>query len=1229
MKMQRRNALSPSRAITGNSTRNLQEVFLSTCHIGSGRARCAFYRSLLAVFFCAAMVFSAHAQVANNTVTGQVTDPTGAIVRGATVTITSNSTHLSIQSRTNNAGIYVFSQLQAGGYEIVAEMHGFKKTKTSITLSVAQLAELDLTMEVGSTASTVTVQADSSTQLDTQDSVLSYTVGPQKVSQLPLNGRNPYGLAALSPGIAPGNFFGQGLSTTRGAVVAASTNNFETNGGIGGSNQVMLDGISIVVCCQGQPALTPSVEVVDQFKVITSNPPAQFGRSSGGFLNIVTKTGGNQFHGDAYEFFRNDALDAANFFTKRNGVYPFPARHDFTLPHHFNQFGIFAGGPVFIPRLYNGTDKTFFTFGYEGTRNLAPTYQTTTVPTALMRQGIFTEAPYLIYDPNNVAPDPAHPGQYTRQPIPSACSTSTCYPAGQYIPNIDPVAQNILPLLPAPNTAGVVNNYDYVTNIIDTENQFNFRIDHNFSANQRSFVRGTRDVDSHQNYGLFNKAGEPTGWNQALTAYLFALGHVWTVSPSLVLQFNYGFARQTNLQIANSFYNFDATKYGFSTQFASQQQTPGLPQLNFSGLQQLSSLIGSGFNQWEHYTHSLNATSILQRGHHLFTWGYSGQMVLENQGGLGNPSGSFTFTPTFTSGPNPNASVPSAQNAFDSWAAFLLGYPSWGGLTRQETVAFNQFYNALFFQDDWRLTSKLTLNLGTRWNSETGFKERHNHWADFNPTAVNPLSATIGLPFNGGAQYLGAPGNPSRTWPVANKVAPRVGLSYAMTPTTVIRGGYSILYLPTSERGYNDGTIGYAAYTPYVATIDGRVPSNKIDDPFPSGVQLPQGAAAGVTAATGSSIGAFVYNNPVSYQQQWNFGVEQSLPKSIVFSLNYAGGHGVHLPLNWRPNDLNPKYFGAPGDQAQVAYLQTLVSNPFYGSGATGVLASPTVQRSQLLAAFPQYTQNTGMQNGSLTYLYYDHGSASYNAMQAVLAVNRPSGLSGSVAYTWSKLVGNVSDLTNGFLNPSGNPGIQDFYLLHQDERSTLATDIPHHVVGNVVYPLPFGRGQKFGSDMPQWANQLAGGWTIASVISVQSGFPLGIGQTGAEYFAGSRPSYVLGVNPLTSGSTHQRLGGKGQTQTYFNPAAFRLSQSFELGDVPRSASALRSPLSFQDDLSAIKNFAVYRDIHLQFRLEAFNVLNKVQFGAPNTAFGSAAFGQITGQQNLPRNVQAALKILF
>ncbi len=1054
------------------------------------------------------------------------------------MTVTFTATALVLHGQTNSDGTYTFPQLQPGAYRVEVAKPGFKKADVSVVLTVGQVAQTDLQMPVGSETEIVNVQGESTTQLETQSSSLDYTVGTRQVEQLPLNGRNAYGLAALTPGIAPGNYFGQGLSTTRGAVVAAATNNFETNGGIGGSNEVLLDGISIVVCCQGQPAVTPTLEILGQFQVVTSNPPAEYGRSSGGFLNIVTKSGTNQLHGDVYEFFRNDALDAANYFTKRSGIYPFPGRDDWTLPHHFNQFGGFVGGPVILPHLYHGKDKTFFLFGYEGTRNVAPTYQITTVPTALMRQGIFTEAPAPIYNPTSYNPTTG-----LRTLIPAACSGTACYPAGSYIPTIDPVAQRFLPSIPAPNAPGVANNYGYVSNVTDTENQFNFRVDHNFSPSQRSFIRGTRDVDSHHNNGLFNDVSGPNSWNQQLTAYLFAVGHVWTVSPSLLLQFSYGFARQTNLQIGGNITNpaYAATNYGFSPTYASQQGAAGLPTITFNTLQGIG--WGDYFNHWAHYTHSLNATAIKQYGNHTFTAGYNGKMILENQLGLGNAVGTFAYGTTFTAGPNPNAAIPSGQGSFDSWAAFLLGYPSSGSINRQETAAFNQFYNALFLQDDWRATPRLTLNLGVRWDIETGFKERHNHWADFDPAVSNPLSTYTGLPFTGGAQYLGTPGNPSRTSPTYYaKFGPRIGLSYAVQPTTVLRAGYGIMYLPISERGYGDGTMGFAQTTNMLTTVDGFTPVNTVDNPFPSGVVLPQGAAAGVAVSAGSNVGAFVYHNPLSYQQQWNSGVQQSLGRGVVLSLNYAGGHGVKLPQNLTPNDLNPKYFGAPGNTKQVSYLQALVPNPFHGGAnvvAGSVLSNPTVQRAQLLAAFPQYATNTAMQNSSLTYLFHDSGSASYQALQAAVLVNHPNGLSGSAAYTWSKLVGNITDLTNGFLNTTGNPGYQDIYLMRQYERSNLASDVPQRVVGNLTYDLPFGRGKKFGGGMPSWANEFAGGWNLTTIISVQSGFPLGLTQTGGQPFSGGRPTFVSGVDPLTAGPTNRRSGWQGTIADLFQCRGF------------------------------------------------------------------------------------------
>ncbi|MEO8737526.1 MAG: TonB-dependent receptor [Edaphobacter sp.] len=1164
------------------------------------------------------------AQVANSVITGRVTDSSGGVLTNAGVTLTQTGTGLVLHTVTNGEGTYSFPSLQTGLFLVEIARPGFKAAKATITLEVGQTAQIDLALTIGSESESVTIEADSSAQLDTQDSNLAYTVGAHQVADLPLNGRNPYGLAALAPGIMAGTSFGAGVSTARGAVVAAATNNFQSNGGIGGSNEILLDGVSIVVCCQGQPPLTPSVEVVDQFKVLTSAPPAQFGRSSGGILNIVTKTGANALHGDLYEFFRNDQLDAAPYFTKRTGAYPIPTRHDYRLPHRFNQYGGFVSGPVRIPMLYNGRDKTFFTFGYEGTRNANSSFITATVPTVLMRQGVFTEAPALVYDPYNVT---AAGAGYVRQPLAAGCDATTCYGPGRYVPTINPVAAKLLPLLPLPNASGINNNYSYSQALTDTENQFNFRVDHNFSPSQRTFVRGTRDVNNHHQNDLFNQPNGPNGINQALVAYLFGIGHTWTVSPTFLLQFNYGFGYQQNHQIPQNFTGFNAGDYGFANNFLTEQQNPGLPVVSFNGLQQLGNATNA--NYFVHYTHILDIAATLQRGNHNITAGYDGRYIIENEQSVGNPLGSFSFDATMSNGPNPSGTVPTGQSPFDSFAAFLLGATTTTSLQRQATIAFTQPYNAFFLQDDWRLRPNLTVNLGVRYDIEMGFRERYNRWADFNPTAINPLSASTGLAFQGGAQYLGAAGNPGRTWQTSYKeVAPRVGFSYSANPTTVVRGGFGILFLPTSERGYGSGTLGFSQSTSTTNTLNGT-PSNTFSDPFPNGVALPAGPAAGIQAGTGTGASGFLYNTPVSYQEQWNFGIEQQLKSNLIFNINYAGSHGVKLPITGHPNDLNPKYFGQPGDLGQVSYLQAKVANPFYGSVTTGSLAAPTVQRIQLLSAFPQYISNTAMSNGSVGYLFQGIGSASFNAMQVGLSYRKASGLNGSVFYTWSKLLGNVSDLTNGFLNTNGNPGVQNYYLLKQYERSNLATDIPHRIVGNFIYPLPFGRGQRFGNGIPGWANLILGGWKLNGIAFVQSGNPLSLTQSGGQPFSGGRPTYVPGINPLTSGSSHERLGGAGQSQAYLNPAAFRLSRAFELGNVPRSAALMRAPLSFQDDLSAIKDFKIHEAINLQFRMEAFNVLNRVQFGFPNTTVGSSTFGYITSQTNLPRNVQLALKLNF
>lgn len=1169
-----------------------------------------------------------HAQVQNGTIKGTATDSVGAVVANATITLTQTATNLVMHSQTNNVGVYGFFQLLPGPYSVTIEKPGFKKNAASLTLTVGQVAQLDFSLEIGSETQTVTVDAGNATALDTQTSNLDFTVQSQQVDELPLNGRNPYGLAILSPGIMPGANFGVGVTVTRGAVVAAATNNFESNGGVGGNNEVLLDGVSIVVCCQGQPAVTPDTEVVSQFKVVTSSAPAQYGRTSGAVLNIVTKSGTNQLHGDIYDYLRNDKLDAANYFTKRAGKYPYPGHNDFRPPHRANQYGVFVGGPVFIPRVYRGVDKTFFTFGYEGIRNLNASASSTTVPTNLMRQGIFTEGLGQVYDPNSYN---SASGQ--RTPIAAATCNGTSYASGYCIPqaNWNSVAKAMLALYPTPTASGISNNYSYTQNLTSSDDQYNFRIDHNFSDKQRSFIRGTKSKNDYTNNDIFNTPNGATGWQQHITAYLFAVGHLWTVSPSTLLQFSYGFARQTNYQPGNNFTQFDAANYGFSTTFLGEQQVKGLPVISVSGL--VTPVYSASFNKWAHFTHSLNATGLIHKGKHDFAIGYNGRLVLENQSGLNGPTGTFSFNTGFTGGPKPGSVLPKDQSTFDAWAAFLLGTPNSGYLIRQTTVAFNQWVHGFYAQDDWRFKDNLTINLGLRYDVETGFKERHNHWADFDPTVTNPISKAIGMNVLGGAQFLGADGNPSRTsQTLYHAVGPRLGFSYSVTPTIVVRGGYGIMFLPLSQRGYSAPNIGFTQTTNIPTTATGYTPAVTIDNPLPNGVALPAGASAGAGVSVGSSISGFQYKNPLSYQEQWNFGLQRSLGRGMSVALNYVGGHGVKLPMNTRPNDLNPAYWGAVGDDDYADNLRKkTVANPFYGASGVApgsVLTNSLVQTIQLQSAFPQYTNGaiSSLQNWSAQTSYYDMGSVTYNALQASLLINRQGGLTGSISYVYSKALGNVSDLTNGFLNSTGNPGFQSFYALDH-EHSVLATDVPHRIAGTASYPLPFGKGKRFGANLPRWTNQAIGGWIVNAIIDAYSGFPSGLGTSGAPNFAGSRPVYT-GTATLTSGDIHNRLGYN-NGQGYFNPNGFRLPQVFELGTVPRSAGNLRGPVSFDDNVSVIKNFPIHNALSFELRGEFFNVLNKVDFGMPNTSVGSTSFGSITGQSNLPRNIQLSGKLHF
>jgi len=1139
---------------------------------------------------------------------GTIKDNTGSVVPGVAVTATNVATGVTYSSKTDGEGNYTLLQLPPGTYQIRGEIEGFKKfVRDQVVLEVQQTARVDVLLEVGEVSQTVEV-IGSAVLLETDTSSLGQVVSNRQVADLPLNGRNPFALAALTPGVVPLGSFGVGLTGGRAAAQAAGANNFMANGGITGANEILLDGIPITVCCQGQPALIPSIDTTEEFKVQTNVSQAEFGRTSGAILNIVTKSGTNSLHGTAYEFLRNEKLDANSFFGNRAGRSPIPGRTDLRPPLRYNQFGFGVGGPLSIPGFYNGRDKTFFFGGSEWIYLRRSQFRTFSVPTQAMRNGDFSEAPFDIYDPLTTVPNPSSPGQFLRSPFPNRRIISARF---------NPVAVNILKLYPLPTRPGIVNNFDAIATAPDTDRQMNVRIDHNFSQNYRLFGRFSLSDNDHLEPNYWGTIASPAGFNQFVTAKTFVLDQVIVMSPRLITNFRYGLARQTNFRDPFSL-GADLEGLGFPRSFTSQVQERFLPRQDITGFNGPDE---TGNQRFARYTHSVAANATLTRTGHTLKFGWDGRLFRDHNASVQSPSGNFSYGTTFTSGPNPQAQVPSGQTPYLAFASFLLGLPTSGFQTFTDATSQQLYYHGFYLQDDWKVTSKLTLNLGLRFDIETGPSERFNRVASLDPTVSNPLAQQTGLPLKGAVVFAGVNGGSRQRYKTdANNVGPRFGFAYNVTQKTVVRGGFGIFFVPTSQRLFGTGNPGFTISTPFVSTVDSVNPVGSLSSPFPTGLVPPTGSSLGGLTAVGTGVSGLVFDTPLAYMQQWNFNVQRELPGNISVDLAYAGNHGVKLPVNVNLNTLSPTNYGAPGDAGRIAELNRLVPNPFRGLIQTGPLSVPQIQANQLLRAFPHFT--------AFTLNHVGWGSATYHAFQLTGQKRMSHGLLMLLSYTFSKNIGNVNNLTTSFFEPGTAPGYQNDLNL-MAERAVLGTDIPHRLVVSGVYDLPFGKGRRFAANASGIVNQLIGGWQMNGILTFQSGFPLNLSVAGAPPYAGSRPSFVPSQEPVTSGDVHDRLGGVSSPTGYLNPNAFRIPRSFEFGDTSRLNSGIRAPGQQNLDFSVIKNFYFTETARLQFRAEAFNLTNTPSFGSPGTQVGTPGFGVIGAQANQPRQLQLAFKLIW
>jgi Carboxypeptidase regulatory-like domain/TonB dependent receptor-like, beta-barrel len=1155
-------------------------------------ALAAMTRLAFALLLCAS---AALAQVA--TLTGRITDQTGAVIPQASVTARATDTGLTTTTETTSEGYYTLPALPPGHYELNVTKQGFVPVKqTGLELTVQQVVRLDITLKVGALSETIEVQAQTPL-LDSESSTVGQVIGNRQVSELPLLGRNTYALAMLVPAVRPS------FGVNNLVIDQISTVSYSINGQRASANEFLLDGAPNSAPSQNQPVINANPDMVQEFKVETNNFSAEFGRSAGGVFNVVTRGGTNDLHFSLYEFLRNDKLNANDWFANRGGQPRAPFR--------FNQFGGTVGGPVVLPKVYNGRDRTFFFVNVELVRFVQGITFTGTTPDPSQLAGDFSglrnasNQPIIIYDPATTRPSGTG---FIRDPFP-----------GNVIPasRIDPIARNIIRYFQRPNTAG--NPITGVQNFTRTDgnrvdkNSYSIRLDHGINDSNRIFGRYSYDDTPFRRAPVYGRAtpealvASPTAGPQVFTRRNAVIDDTHTFSPTLLGSFRYSVTRLVNNRRPYSD-GFDITELGLPAYLKDAigdpeafpaititgfNMTGSIPNIIVGGLVGATDLIRLG-----NTSHAAQANLTKNLTKHTLKAGGEFRVIQFNNQQTGDTSTNFGFTPQWTQGPNPAQSTATAGSAL---ASFLLGIGG-GGVTPAPALAQSIRYWAAFVQDSWRVTPRLTLNLGIRYDYESPRVDRFDQLTNFDFDLAPPLTAP-GFDLKGALAFVGVGGLPRQNAaPDRNNIAPRVGIAYRLTPKAVIRTGGGLFYSSTTGVGTGSGafgTSGFQASTQAVTSLDGVTPVFNWSNPYPNGLNRATGSSLGAATLLGQAVSFFDRGNYTPYSFQWNFNIQYELPKNIVVEVGYAGSRGVGFSQNRELNQL-PDSALALGDG-----LRTLVANPFFGQIQVGPLAQPTVARAQLLRPYPHFLDVTSNLASWAT--------SNYHALEARVEKRYASGLILIASHTYSKLMDYGIGTFAG--ETLGGAAFQNHNNLAAEWASSTLDQTNRYVL-NAVYELPFLRNSKSA------VGKALGGWQVGGIWVGFSGGPLGVNANVNNTFSqggGQRPNWD-GQNPCAANPTPDQ---------WLDRAPFSNPPAYTFGNAPRTFNGCRSDGTSQVDFTLTKNTRLAERWTLQFRAEVFNISNTPRFAPPNQAFGNAQYGVVSAQGNLPRIVQFGLKLIY
>jgi hypothetical protein len=1182
-------------------------------------------RSVSLFLFALALVFFGGTAFAQSTaVNGRVSDSQGRAVAGATVTLTNVATHVATSTKSTGAGDYILPTAVPGTYQVSASAPGFsQEVVRDVVLEVGQSKVVNLKLAVGAVTDSVSVTA-APPELNLENADRSTVAEQTLVANIPLDVRNPLQETNFTVGVTQSNSLTAGTN----ASSESTTNTFYINGTKGGESDILIDGSTDTVDYDTHAAAAiPGLDAVREFRVYTAAYAPEFGHTGGGIQSYGIKSGTNNIHGGAWEYYRSDAMDANGYNANAAGQ----KKPSFDR----NQFGFQIGGPVVIPKVYHGSDRTFYFGSYEELRDSTPGAGfTTTVPTALERTGDFSQTfntngtQLVVYDPSTTT-SVAAGGTYT---CPNG-QTFTASKAGYYRCQvsyngkanvIDPsrlnsIAQALLAKYPLPNQAGVSgsdeNNFFSDAPNLDHDYSYDIRIDHKLSDTQSIFGH----IDFFNNYIIYGPVfGQssltPNYSNNALPSRNILVDHTWAISPSVVFDHHFSWARMESRR--GSLDPLGTDVFGIPVSAA-----PGITATFTPQVEATTNQLGEIGNS-EPYER--NPNSVYQyaasvswlKGIHNFKFGADIRRYIDQ---LDDPQLlTVNTSKTFTGGPYANSPT---SGTGDAVAELLLGQATvTSGYAPR--VNFRHMYYALYAEDMARFTPKLTVTYGLRYSLESSDVANGNELSYLDTMDPSAIAADVpSIPnLTGGVGIVGLNGQSRNLQvPEKNHIAPRLGVSYDLDSKTVVHGGFGIFWHATGTWQTNPASFGFTRKSTSIdAASNGFSPLYSLSNPFPDGLPTPYGnnptplpgnniGSGPLSIELGQKISGNLRQQSNAYQEVWSLDVQRLLPMHFVATAAYSGSVGVHLLGAIQLNQLSDATL------AMGSAINTVVANPFYNviTDSSSILSKSTVQEGYLLAPYPQFLAFEALNVG--------WGHSNYQAGQFTLEHRLSQGLSLLVAYTYSKSIDDVGESgTTASIQDNG---------CHRCERSIADLDQTNVLRMSALYELPFG------PDKPMLnkglASHLAGGWQFGGTFQHNTGQPIALTSPvqSASLNEGTvmRPTIVPGQNvkqTVINPTTGQRSS--------FNPAAFVETGTYAFGNAPRYLSDVRFPAYLDMDVFVQKSSRINRSMSFVLRFEALNALNNVVFGTPDVGVTDTNFSYNPHtQENNPREAQISARFVF